>query len=77
MCFFPSFHLFFSIDVTNATGQARMVNDAVGKAVNCKMDLFHGSICLFAVKDIQPGKELRYDYGVVDLPWRKVCNSLF
>ena len=27
-------------------------------------------LCLFALKDITFGTELRYDYGVKDLPWR-------
>lgn len=29
-------------------------------------------LCLFAVKDIPAGSELRYNYGVEDAPWRKV-----
>ncbi|XP_068758091.1 uncharacterized protein [Montipora capricornis] len=27
-------------------------------------------LCLFATKDIAPNEELRYDYGLKDLPWR-------
>ena len=38
-------------------------------------------LCLFAVKEIFSGTELRYDYGVKDLPWRKkhskVCLLAF
>ncbi|KAJ8046142.1 hypothetical protein HOLleu_04718 [Holothuria leucospilota] len=29
-------------------------------------------LCLFARRDIGEGEELRYDYGVDDLPWRQV-----
>ena len=29
-------------------------------------------LCIFAVRDIKCNEELRYDYGIPDLPWRKV-----
>lgn len=29
-------------------------------------------LALFALRDIKIGEELRYDYGVKDLPWRKL-----
>ena len=42
---------------------------------NCKMKLVSTkgapTRCLFPTQDIQPNTELRYDYGVNDLPWRK------
>jgi SET domain-containing protein len=28
-------------------------------------------LCIFALKDIHEGSELRYDYGVPEAPWRK------
>lgn len=28
-------------------------------------------LCFFASKNIRAGDELRYDYGIADLPWRK------
>ncbi|KAJ8050002.1 hypothetical protein HOLleu_03007 [Holothuria leucospilota] len=32
-------------------------------------------LCLFATKKIVPGQEIRYDYGVKNLPWRPNGNS--
>jgi hypothetical protein len=32
-------------------------------------------VLLFAVKNIQRGEQLRYDYGGKDLPWRKVAMT--
>lgn len=29
-------------------------------------------LTLYALRDIEIGEELRYDYGVKDLPWRKL-----
>lgn len=29
-------------------------------------------LALYALRDIAIGEELRYDYGVKDLPWRKL-----
>ena len=34
-------------------------------------------LCIFAIKDIRKGEELRYDYGIADLPWRKKVNTIF
>ena len=54
-----------------------MVNDATYPETNCKVKIFRGCLkgvmrlCLFATKDIVIGSELRFDYGVTDLPWRK------
>lgn len=28
-------------------------------------------LCLFAIKDIDPGKEITYNYGNADWPWRQ------
>ncbi len=49
-----------------------MINDGTGKAINCKVVVVEGTLCVFATKDIKSGTELRYDYGTTDLPWRKV-----
>ncbi|KAJ8037512.1 N-lysine methyltransferase KMT5A [Holothuria leucospilota] len=68
------------IDATVDNGRlGRFVNDAVGSKENCVMKpLKIGGttrLCLFAKWDIDAGEELRYDYGIDDLPWRKVCYS--
>ena len=51
------------------------VYEAPSANANCKMKLVSTkdtpTLCLFAIQDIQPNTELRYDYGVNDLPWRK------
>ena len=70
----------FSIDATKDDGGlGRFVNDAVGKLENCvmKSERVAGTdrLCLFVKKDMKMDEELRYDYGLKDLPWRKVCFS--
>lgn len=64
----------FSVDATNSNGLGRMANDAVGKGENAKMKVIKHEkstfLCLFAKRDIKGGDEIRYDYGVKDLPWR-------
>ena len=39
-----------------------------------KLKIFNNypRLCLFAAKDIDPGEEIRYDYGDENAPWRKV-----
>ena len=34
-------------------------------------------LCLFATADIPENTELRYDYGVPNLPWRTTGKSIF
>lgn len=71
-------YLNFSIDATFSSGLGRMVNDLPAKKSNCKMKKLEVSgrvwLCLFATKNILPNTELRYDYGVKDLPWRFNCG---
>lgn len=60
-----------------------MINDATLPITNCNILKFSGCteghqadirLCVFANKTIEIGSELRYDYGMKDLPWRKkVC----
>jgi SET domain-containing protein len=66
-----------------------MVNDApVGSSMNnCKMKLIFTErpaqgpglprLCLFSTRDIKSGEELRYDYGVDNLPWRNKVKLNF
>lgn len=69
---------FCSVDATFSSGQGRLVNDALPNKANCncvmrKMKV--GSrihLALYALRDIIIGEELRYDYGVKDLPWRSL-----
>ncbi|KAJ8017380.1 Histone-lysine N-methyltransferase set-1 [Holothuria leucospilota] len=67
------------IDATKERNRAgRMVNDS--NRPNAKMRVVEVSgtphLCLFAVQDIANGEELRYDYGVKDLPWRLKVRTI-
>ncbi|XP_022106564.1 uncharacterized protein LOC110987795 isoform X2 [Acanthaster planci] len=64
----------YSIDAFDSTCLARWINDD-WKTPNCIMKkmVFHDRtphLCLFSLCDIDVDEELRYDYGVADLPWR-------
>ncbi|KAH3777956.1 hypothetical protein DPMN_179407 [Dreissena polymorpha] len=54
-----------------------MVNDAIKGDIRnnaeMKIVLVHGKphLCLFATKDISVNEELRFNYAVPNLPWRK------
>lgn len=76
------FHNFASIDATEepATGPfyGRLVNHGEKEEVNVKLSIIdvdnNPSLCLFALRDINEGEELLYNYGVNNLPWKKkVC----
>eukprot|EP00057_Strongylocentrotus_purpuratus_P015041 XP_011669515.1 PREDICTED: uncharacterized protein LOC100890715 isoform X2 [Strongylocentrotus purpuratus] len=60
------------------SGLARYINDewrhpnAVVKKV-VRDTTVH--LCLFALEDVKAGEELRYNYGVDDLPWRKQVHN--
>ena len=43
---------------------------------NAKAKLIDGHICLFAIKDLMIGEELRYDYGVYNL-WPVIEINIF
>ena len=68
------------MDSTKLTGDGlgRYVNDAVACEANCKMSVVEidrkPHLALFATKVIMSQEELRYDYGVPDLPWRTVVS---
>nr|XP_046253176.1 N-lysine methyltransferase KMT5A-like [Scatophagus argus] len=69
------------IDAAQEDGSlGRLVNDD-HRHPNCKMKRVITEakpyLCLFALRDIQPGEEITYDYGGNDWPWRKqVCHYL-
>ncbi|PIK51101.1 hypothetical protein BSL78_12013 [Apostichopus japonicus] len=65
------------VDATNdaKTRVGRMINDSESNA-NAKMMVVQVErkphLCLFAQKDIEENEEIRFDYGVADLPWRQM-----
>ncbi|XP_069121058.1 myosin heavy chain, skeletal muscle-like isoform X4 [Argopecten irradians] len=65
----------FCVDATFSKRMCKYVNDGIGESQNCvmKQEVFdeRPHLCLYAKKDLAVGDELRYDYGVSDLPWRK------
>ncbi|KAJ8305095.1 hypothetical protein KUTeg_017353, partial [Tegillarca granosa] len=63
-------------DATYSHGKGRMINDAVGKNINCIPKVVivdkNPRICFFAAKDLELHAELRYNYGEgLSLPWRQ------
>ena len=68
---------FFSIDGTNEKRFGKFVNDTSPQFANCTVrsiemgnkEIF---LCIFAIKDIKDGEELRYSYGSTGLHWRKI-----
>lgn len=66
----------FSVNGTYEKRLGKYINhsskqpNCVPKAIKKGKLLF---ICLFALKDIEAGTELRYDYGVRGLDWQQVC----
>ena len=69
--------LTFSVDATFSSGLGRLVNDAPSNKANCNCcmrKIKDGKkiyLALYALREISTDEELRYDYGVKDLPWRK------
>ena len=63
----------YSVDATNTECLGRYVNDS--SVPNCivKVNVHDGvpHLCIYALSDIQCGLELRYNYGVPGLCWRK------
>lgn len=67
--------VFCSIDATHVShGLCRFVNDEKHGNAVMKLKIFNNypRLCLFAAKNIDPGEEIRYDYGDEYAPWRKV-----
>ena len=67
---------FFSLDATFSDGLGKLVNDDPSNKANCVMRKVKGGtkvyLGLYAHRNIEKGEELRYDYGVKDLPWRQL-----
>ena len=64
--FYIYYGIDISIDATKSTGMCRLVNDSKkGNSKMRKIVALDGQpyLCLFATKDIEPGWELRYNYG--------------
>ncbi|XP_052819279.1 histone-lysine N-methyltransferase set-1-like [Mya arenaria] len=67
----------YCIDASKDTCLACMVNDLDRYTKpNCKMvkvvdDRHQPRLCLYTTEMISKDTELRYDYGVADVPWRK------
>ncbi|XP_052259668.1 uncharacterized protein LOC127864032 isoform X4 [Dreissena polymorpha] len=55
-----------------------MINNAIKGDIrnNAEMKIVLEHLCLFATKDIAVNEELRFDYGVPNLPWRKAGEDL-
>jgi SET domain-containing protein len=51
----------YDIDGNTPTNRARYINHACNP--NCTSEIIGGSIWIIALRDIQPGEELSYDYG--------------
>jgi len=57
--------------MVNDAEKGSLLQNCVMKIVECE-DVPH--LCLFATRDVEIGEELRFDYGVTTLPWRKVST---
>lgn len=75
------FLIYFSIDASKEDGSlGRLINDS-HKSPNCTMkkiivnDTPH--LCLFAVKKIEIGSEIEYNYGDSQWPLRKKVSWLY
>lgn len=54
----------WTIDGKDRKNKARYINHACGSAANCEADVIGGKIWISAIKNIAPGDELLYDYGI-------------
>lgn len=77
-----SFYLFTycSIDASKEDGTiGRLVND--DRRPNSKMVKIVINnvprLCLFAIRNIGAGEEITYNYGGVDLPWRRHSKVVY
>ncbi|XP_038061075.1 uncharacterized protein LOC119731860 [Patiria miniata] len=69
------------IDATTNSSLARLVNDAQQRHKACNVKITKIDVgptvhlCLFALRDIKQGEELRYDYQVKGLWWRTASQQ--
>eukprot|EP00105_Crassostrea_gigas_P041288 XP_019925436.1 PREDICTED: mitotic apparatus protein p62-like [Crassostrea gigas] len=67
----------YCLDATESSRKGRFANDAApgdvhrNASVKCLSSEGKPYLALFADREIEIGEEIRYDYGVPDLPWRK------
>lgn len=66
--------LFYSIDATHSHSLGKFVNDSChGNSVMQKIVVEkQPKLCIFALRDIENGEEITYNYGASGLWWRKV-----
>jgi hypothetical protein len=71
---------FCSIDGTFSEQIGRFANDGICEEKNAmaKTVLLSNEprLALFATRNIFPGEEIRFDYGINDLPWRKKSQQV-
>ncbi|XP_028418510.1 N-lysine methyltransferase KMT5A-A-like [Dendronephthya gigantea] len=72
--FFQQGNASLCVDATYSDGLGRLVNDAEARVANCLMKRLiinsQPHLAIYAKRDLCKNEELRYDYGVKDLPWR-------
>ena len=61
---------FYSFDATESELLGKYVNHSTDSP-NAKAKMIKGRICLFAIKDLMIGEELRYDYEISNL-WKVI-----
>ncbi|CAB4006322.1 histone-lysine N-methyltransferase mes-4-like [Paramuricea clavata] len=71
-----------SEETKNGPKLGRLVNHGYKGEINAKMKMVIAKnrqpiLCLFAIKDIDPGKEILYDYGQKHYPWEKKVTNAF
>ena len=72
--------LIFSIDATFSERKGKYVNDEESSKANARMRLMNIDeepvLALFAKRHINQDKEICFDYGVKNLPWRQKRGTL-
>lgn len=74
-CLIGTSYDLFSVDASKEDGSlGRLVNDN-HRSPNAKMKMVvvknRPHLCLFAIKHIETGNEIEYNYGDSNWPWRK------